>query len=47
MSEDQPQETPQAHITFTASDKGWAVDSNVQNWEWHILKIAAEIKKTL
>ena len=47
MPEDETQETPKLHITLYPNEKGWAVDSNVPNWEWHILKIAAEIKKTL
>lgn len=47
MPEEETQDTPKPYITFASDGKAWSVDTNVQNWEWHILKIAAEIKKTL
>lgn len=45
MSDEQQQPVP--FITFTQIDGGWQVDTNVQIWEWHILQIAAAIKKNL
>jgi hypothetical protein len=45
--QEQQEQKPQGYITLKQNGQQWEVDSNVANWEWHILQIAAQIKRTL
>ncbi len=47
MDEETQVQNPIGYITLAQDGDTWKVDTNVANWEWHILQIAAAIKKNL